>query len=186
MDDEKIIELFWDRSEDAIKETENKYGRYLKSIAMSILSDEESSQECLNDTLLSTWNAIPPARPQMLQTFLGKIMRNAAINRWHRENTEKRGKGRIPEVLEELKDLSDGGADTEKILDTMVFSEVFRAFLAEQKQVDRIVFMKRYWHFMSTREIAKDMRLSESNVRVILHRCRNSLRERLKKEGFEI
>ena len=153
---------------------------------MGILSDEESSQECLNDTLLSAWNAIPPARPQMLQTFLGKIMRNAALNRWQHENAEKRGKGRIPEVLEELKDLSDDSAEPEKIVDTMVFSEVFRAFLAEQKQTDRMVFMKRYWHFMTTREIANDMRLSESNVRVILYRCRNSLRERLKEEGFEI
>ena len=186
MDDERITELFFDRSEDAIKETENKYGRYIYSIAFNILSDEESSRECLNDTLLQAWNAIPPARPKVLRAFLGKIARNLSLKRLDLESAKKRGGGQIAEIMEELGDLSDGGTEPDRIVDSIALSDALRSFLRGLDQTDRMVFMKRYWMFMSTNEIASDMGLSGGNVRVILHRTREKLREQLKKEGFEI
>ena len=186
MDDERIIDLYFDRSEDAIKETETKYGRYLYSIAFSILSDEESSRECVNDALLGAWNSIPPAKPQMLQTFLGKIVRNMSLHRWQHDNAKKRGSGQIAEIIEELGDLSDGGAESEKIVDSMALSDCLRDFLRGMNQTERMVFMKRYWRFMSVNEIASDMDLSKGNVRVILHRTREKLRKKLIEEGFEL
>ena len=186
MDDEKIIQLYYDRSEDAIKETEAKYGRYLYSIAFSILSDEENSRECVNDALLRAWNSIPPAKPQMLQTFLGKIVRNLSLNRWQHENAKKRGSGCMAEIIEELGDLSDGGAETEQVVDSMALSAIMRDFVRGLEQTERMVFMKRYWRFMSMREIASDMDLRETNVRVMLHRTREKLRKKLREEGFDL
>ncbi len=186
MDDEKIKDLFFERSEEAIKETEAKYGRYLYTIAFNILSDDESSRECLNDTLLQAWNAIPPARPQVLRAFLGKIARNLSLKRLEFENAKKRGGGQIVAIMEELGDLSDGGAEPDRIVDRIALSDSLRSFLHGLRQIDRMVFMKRYWLFMSINEIASDMGLSSSNVRVILHRTREKLREKLTEEGFEI
>lgn len=186
MEDEIIVDLFWQRSESAVRETESKYGRYLHSIAFSILADEEDSRECINDTLLKVWNSIPPARPEMLQTYIGKIARNLALDRWRHQNAEKRGRGEIALALEELAEVSDHNGGEESIVDNIALKEVMDNFLAGLGSDERSAFMKRYWHFMTTREIAKDMRLSESNVRVILHRCRQKLKELLQKEGFEL
>ena len=186
MDDERIKDLFFDRSEEAIKETEAKYGRYLFSIAFNILSDEESSRECVNDTLLQTWNSIPPTRPQVLRAFLGKIARNLSLKRLEFENAKKRGGGKVSEIIEELGDLSDGGTEPGRIVDRIALSDALRNFLHSLKKTDRMVFMKRYWMFMSTDEIASDMGLTGGNVRVILHRTREKLREKLMEEGFEI
>jgi len=186
MEDEKIVDLFWQRSENAVREIESKYGRYLHSIAFSILADEEDSRECINDTLLNVWNSIPPARPKMLQTYMGKIARNLALDRWRHQNTEKRGRGEIALALDELAEISDGNSCEESIVDSIALKEVMDSFLAGLGQDERSAFMKRYWHFMTTREIAKDMRLSDGNVRIILHRCRIKLKELLQKEGFEL
>ena len=184
MDDEKILELYWNRSEEAISETEKKYGRYLNNIALGILEDVETSRECVNDTLLGAWDSIPPAKPEALKTYLGKITRNLSLTRWRNENAEKRGGGRVAEVIEEMHDLPDLEADTERVLDSIVISDLINRFLSGLKPAHRKVFMKRYWCFMSVREIAENMRMSESNVRVILHRCRNKFKEVCRKEGI--
>ena len=186
MDDWDILELYRNRSEEAVRETEIKYGRYLFSIAFGILENHESSSECVNDALLNAWKAIPPAEPQVLQTYLGRITRNLALDRSRHENAEKRGSGRICEVLDELYDLSDEGSETEKMLDRIAVQDLLKRFLLELKKKDRMVFVKRYWYFMSAREISEEMDIRESNVNVILHRCRKALKERLKEEGFEL
>ena len=186
MEDDAIVKLFWDRSEHAIRETEVKYGRYLRAAAANILQNEEDISECVNDALLSAWNAIPPARPQMLQTFLGKIVRNLALDRWRRQSAEKRGHGRVAEALDELGELSDSGSFENDLLNGMVLSELLNNFLKGLSETEQLVFMKRYWHFMTTREIAEQTGLTESNVRVILYRCRKDLKKKLQKEGFEL
>ena len=186
MDDREIIELYNKRSEEAVRATEIKYGRYLFSIAFGILENHENSSECVNDALLNAWNAIPPANPQVLGTYLGRITRNLALDLSRRENAEKRGSGRVNEILDELYDLSDEGAETEKMLDRIAVQDLLKRFLFELKKKDRMIFVKRYWYLMSVREISKEMNVKENNVNVILHRCRMALKEKLKEEGFEI
>ena len=186
MDDEKIIELFELRSEDALRQTEARYGRYLYSAAFRILEDEGDSRECVNDALLAAWNSIPPAHPQMLQTYLGKLVRNLALDRWRAQSAQKRGGGIVAQALDELAELSDHGAAAESVIDSLALSAALAAFLRSLKDTDRAVFMKRYWHFMTDSQIAEDMCLSSANVRVILHRCRKKLKEELKKEGFSL
>ena len=186
MDDEKIIELYWSRSESALRETETKYRSYLMTVARNILQDEEDAAECVNDALLAAWNTIPPSRPEMLQTYLGKLVRNSALDRWRRAKTEKRGNGNVTEALEELAELSDGASMEDAVIGRIDLSSLMREFLRSLREKDRRVFIKRYWYFMSVREISEDMGLTESNVRVTLHRCRKALKDRLDQGGFEL
>ena len=185
MDDGKIIELYWSRSESALRETETKYRNYLMTVARNILQDEEDAAECVNDALLAAWNTIPPSRPEMLQTYLGKLVRNSALDRWRRLSSEKRGGGRVAEALDEISQAADSAQLDDTITDRIVINDVIRDFLMNLKESERSMFMKRYWYFMSTPEIAEDMRISEVNVRVTLYRCRKRLADMLKKEGLE-
>lgn len=186
VDDEKIKELFRQHSEDAVRKTQEKYGKYLLSVAQRILGDEQDSIECVNDVLLAAWKTLPSADPQDIKTFLGKIVRNLALDRWRAMSAEKRGGGRVAEALDELAELASPGSPVEDLIDSMTLSDTIRAFLRGLKTNERVVFMKRYWHFLTDAEIAEETGLSRSNVRVILHRCRKKLKEELKKEGFEI
>ena len=185
MEDEKIIELFWDRSESAIRETEEKYGGYMRTTAGNILQDEEDRNECINDALLAVWNSIPPARPNMLRTYLGKIVRNIAISRWRMLSAEKRGAGRVALALDELAELSDLGETSERIVESIAVSDILNSFLRTLNKTERVVFIKRYWLFMTDKEIAGAMGLSESNIKVILYRTRCELKRLLLKEGFK-
>ena len=110
MEDQKIVQLYWDRNEKAILETSAKYGVYCTSIAKNILGDVEDAKECVNDTYLSAWNSIPPHKPRMLSAFLGKIVRNLSLNRYRHNAAAKRGGGQLPLVLEELSDYLSAGA----------------------------------------------------------------------------
>ena len=185
MNDEKILDLYWDRSERAIHETEAKYGKYLLFIAGNILDSQEDCIECLNDTLLAAWNAIPPARPEMLRTFLAKIMRNIALGKLNYQNAEKRGSGRVAEAIEELGDISDSESSMENVVERVALTEVLEAFLESLQDAERKVFIKRYWLFKTTREISEQTGLTESNVRVMLFRLRRKLKDILTKEGFK-
>lgn len=111
MDDAKIVQLYWDRNEQAIPATADKYGRYCTSIANNILGNNEDAEECVNDTYLNAWNSMPPHRPSILSTFLGKIVRNLSFNRYKHNTADKRGGGELPVVLEELSDLVSGKDD---------------------------------------------------------------------------
>ena len=186
IEDEKIIELFWERSEDAVRQTEAKYGRYLLTVAGNILSDEQDCQECVNDVLLAAWNAIPPARPQVLKLFLARVTRNIAVSKWRSLTAGKRGSGQAELVLDEIREMSSGRDIADEVADNMVLSQAISSFLRSKSRMERIVFTKRYWLFMTTREIAESVGLSESNVKVMLHRMRKELRKLLIKEGFEL
>ena len=186
MDDQQIVDLYWVRTENAISETAHKYGRYCHYIAYNILHSDEDSEECVNDTYLKAWNVIPPQRPNKLSTFLGKITRNLALDRYKYNSREKRGGGQMPLVMDELAECVSATDTTNHIIDDMVLVDCFNRFLATLPAEPRKIFMRRYWYFSSIKEIADDFSISESNVKMTLSRVRNKLKQLLEKEGFEL
>ncbi|MCH5163611.1 MAG: sigma-70 family RNA polymerase sigma factor [Clostridiales bacterium] len=183
MEDSKIIELYFDRSESAIIETQNKYGRYCFFIAYHILYSNQDSEECVNDTYLSVWNTIPPQKPLQLRAFVGKITRNIALNRYDYNNAEKRSP-KYEAILDEYYECTLGG-DLD-IMEEYSFKELINKFIASLPKKNRIIFLQRYWYFCSINEIARNLGLSESNVKVILHRIKAKLKDYLNKEGINI
>lgn len=186
MEDKQIIALYWDRSENAISETDRKYGHYCHHIANNILQDAQDAAECVNDAYLRLWNAIPPQRPDNLRTFLGKITRNLALNRYEKRSAEKRGGDHHAAVLEELQECVTAGDPTEQILDKLVLTNVLNEFLASLKPETRKILVRRYWYFSSVEEIATELGITQSKVTVTLCRLRRKLAELLEKEGFTL
>ncbi len=184
MEDQEIIELYWNRDEQAIKETQSKYENYCFSIANGILHSIEDSAECVNDTYLGTWEAIPPHHPLCLSTFIGKITRRLAINKWRFLNAEKRGGGQIPVSWDELEECIPDEKTIKKELDTKLLAETIDEFLATLKESERKVFVCRYWYSDSIEDIASRFGFSASKVKMILKRNRDKLKEHLIKEGL--
>lgn len=176
MKDEEIIELYFARSESAIAETERKYGRYCRTIAGHILPDSADAEECVSDTWLRAWGAMPPNRPERLGAFLGRITRNLALDRL------RSNKGA---VREELSECLTAGDPTGAIVDRMVLTAALDRFLAGLPQKKRKLFLRRYWYFATMEELARDFGMSESNVKMTLLRMRRELKEQLKQEGIE-
>lgn len=184
MDDRQIIALYNERSEAALSETAKKYGRYCRSIAYNILSNEEDCEECVNDTWLKAWENIPPQCPDSLPAFLGRITRNLALNRYKHNTREKRGGGQTPLVLEELADCIPGGSNAETAAEEALLVDVLNRFLDGLPVQKRKIFLRRYWYMSSVKEIAADFGLSESNVKMTLLRTRSKLKQTLEKEGI--
>ena len=186
MEDNRIVELFWQRSEQAISETDEKYGRYCHKIAYNVLYSDPDAEECVNDTYMRVWSTIPPTRPSRLGAFLGKITRNIAINRYLGDRAQKRHSGvelALDELSEIIPDSSQGEA---RITDSIILRDALNAFLSSCTVQNRKIFVKRYWYMCSVRDIAEEMALSESFVKVTLYRMRQKLRELLQKEEIEI
>ena len=183
MEDDEIIELYWQRNADAISETAGKYGAYCFAIAEHILHNAEDSEECVNDAWLRTWNAIPPQRPAALRVFLAKITRNLAVNRFHARNAEKRGGGEIALVLDELGECL-GGADAEAAFEARELRQCIRHFVRSLPEREGNVLVRRYFFAEPAADIAKRYGLSENNVMVILSRTRKKLKAHLLKEGY--
>ena len=184
MDDKSIIDLYLDRSEQAISETSVKYGKYCFSIAFNILSDKEDSEESVNDTYLAAWNNIPPRVPSILSTFLGKITRNISLNRWKSRRAYKRGGGEVPLALDDLEECISTG---ESVEDTFEKKELLRSmnrFLDALPDTERNLFVCRYWYLDPIHDIAQRFGFTESKVTSMLHRIRGKLRKHLEKEGF--
>jgi RNA polymerase sigma-70 factor (ECF subfamily) len=186
MDDEKIIDLFWQRAENAIAEVSDKYSNYCCSISYRILHSNEDAEECVNDTWLRAWNAIPPASPNRLATFLGKITRNLSLNRYEKANAEKRGGGVVEIAISELEDCLPSETNVEDEVEEAYLSELIDRFLDFLPKQARDVFVQRYWYLSSISDIAADLGLSENNVKSILFRTRNKLKQQLQKEGIAI
>lgn len=183
MDDEGIVGLYFARSEQAIQETNAKYGGYCYSIAYNILANREDSEESVNDTYLSAWNSIPPKRPNPLAPFLGKLVRNISIDRWRKKGALKRGGGEMPLALEELQECV---ASTENLEDQYQQKELVsqvREFVDGLSDAERNVFVCRYWYLDSTADIAARFGFSESKVSSLLHRIRKKLEKHLMGEG---
>lgn len=183
MEDKNIIQLFFERSETAIAETAAKYGKLCHTIAYNILYNEEDSEECVNDTYMKAWEVIPPQIPDKLAAFLGKITRNLAISRYRHNSSKKRGGGQMALALEELEECIPDKNSTEQAISDKLFLERMNAFLEHLPAEKRKVFMQRYWYLRPISEIAEEFSMSESKVKMILHRTRNTLKEVLEKEG---
>ena len=188
MEDRDIIDLYFARSESAVKETESKYGKYCFAIALRVLQSEEDSKECVNDTYLKAWNSIPPHRPKKLKIYLGVIVRNLALNRRRLTDAQKRGRGQVEASLDELLECvpavesAEETALQERQKETL--SKALNIFLKELPSQKRKIFLQRYWYFRSVQEIASDLRVSESKVKITLYRIRKDLKAYLEKEGF--
>ncbi len=184
MDDAKIIELYFARKEDAIVETDKRYGRYCRYIACNILNNDADAEEIVNDTYLKVWNSVPPKRPNPLKSYLGKICNRLAINRYYEKNAEKRGGGQVALALEELAECVSGKESD--IADELALKNALDRFLASLPQKTRNIFVRRYWYGASVSEISKEYGIGESYVTVLMLRTRKKLKAFLQKEGFEI
>ena len=186
MDDTKIVQLYWDRNEQAIPATAEKYGRYCASIAQNILGNKEDAEECVNDTYINAWNSMPPHKPSILSTFLGKITRNLSFNRYKYNTANKRGCGETVLVLDEIAELV---SDTDNVEQEVLREELVKAidaFLDVLPVDKRRIFVCRYWYFDSVSDIASRFGMTENNVSVTLNRLRLKLRSHLLKGGFEL
>lgn len=186
MDDIQIVQLYWDRDEQAIPATSDKYGAYCGSIAKNILGNQEDAEECVNDTYFSAWNAMPPHRPNILSTFLGKITRNLSFNRYKHNTADKRGGGELPAVLEELSDLVSGKDDVGRALDQKELTKAIDTFLERLPPEKRSIFISRYWYTDSISEIAARHGMNHGAVSMTLRRLRLKLRGYLLERGFEL
>lgn len=186
MDDSRIIELYWERSEAAITETSLKYGAYCRCIAYGILNNKEDAEECLNDTYLKAWNAMPPHRPNRLSAFLGKITRNLALDRFRQYNAAKRGAGQTALVLSELEACIPVSDPVVQAADEMILIESINQFLYGLPKIKRKVFMLRYWYVVSIKEIALQTGMSSGRTASMLFRLRNELKIHLEKEGITL
>ena len=184
MPDDCIVELYWQRSESAIRATAEKYGAYCRSIARNILYDPEDAEESVNDTYLHAWQNMPPHRPSVLSAFLGKITRSISIDRWRRRHAEKRGGGETELVLEELEECASAPSDVETEIERQEMARVIASFLDALPAVERRVFLRRYWYLDSITAIAGRFAFSESKTASMLFRTRKKLRELLEKEGL--
>lgn len=185
MEDRKIIELYWSRAEEAIRETDVKYGRLCRHIARNILASPEDSEECVNDTWLGLWNAIPPQRPSRFSAFVGRITRNLALKRFDYLTAARR----CPEMicsLEELGDCVSGRASVEDELENRRVEETIDSFLRSLGEEKRTVFIRRYWYFDSIEHICRRTSYSQSKVKSMLYHTRQKLRDYLESEGIEV
>ena len=185
MDDQRIVALFWKRDECAIEETDRKYRIYLTRIAHNILWNAPDEEECVNDTYLRAWNAIPPHEPTRLSTFLGKITRRLALDRYAALTAEKRGGGTVPQLLEEWRDCLPS-SHTDTVTDDLVLRDALCRFLRGLPTERRRMFLRRYWYADSVRDIARDFGCGESRVKMSLLRTRQELKEFLEKEEISL
>lgn len=177
MDDNRIIELFWLRSEQAISAADAKYGRMCRQLAMNLLRSEEDAQECVNDTYHGLWNSIPPERPEKLSSYVAKITRNLAMKRLTYRNAAKRAV--VTVSFEELNECICTGHSMEEILEEKELTQLLEQFLDTLDRDSRNMFLRRYWFFDSIREIARGFGVSEGKVKTRLFRIRQQLKQYL-------
>lgn len=185
MEDWDIIALYWAREEDAIRETCDKYGGLCRAIVGRILASPEDGEECLNDTWLGLWNAIPPQRPGRLAAFAGRVARNLALKRYDYVTAQRRNPEAV-RSLEELGDCVSGRETVETEVENRRIEEAVNGFLRGLEEERRTVFLLRYWHFLSIEDICRRTGSGESRVKSMLSRTRRKLRDYLEQEGIEL
>ena len=185
MEDREIVDLYWARDEQAIEETDRKYGRQCQAIARNILGSEHDAVECVSDTWMSAWNSMPDQRPNHLLAFLGKIVRNLALDRWDYLHAKKRSAAATT-MLSELEDCIPGFESTERHAEDQETAAVISRFLRTLDPDTRNIFLRRYWYADSISEIAARFSTNESRVKSSLFRTRKKLRAVLEKEGIAL
>ena len=183
MDDNAIIELFFARSEQAIRELDGKYGKVCHSLSYNILHSRQDAEECVNDAYLGTWDAIPPARPNPLLAFLCRIVRNLSLMRYHADKAAKRGGGSYTVALEELEGCLASPRTVEGDMEEQELIQLIEDFLETLSPENRVILMRRYWFSASNGEIAARTGLTEKNVSVRLTRIRKQLRNYFEERG---
>ena len=186
MNDSQIIALYFSRDQRAIEETAAKYGNYCYSITHNILQDKEDAEEAVSDTYLALWDAIPPHKPLMLRTFLGKIARRTALKKWEKNCTQKRGGGEVALALEELSEYLSDGNTPETAIETAELTKTLNEFLRKLPKVERQIFLCRYWYLDPIADIAERFGFTQSKVKSMLSRTRMKLRNVLTKEGITL
>lgn len=186
MEDGKIIDLYWARSQQAIAESELKYGSYCAAIARRILEREEDAEECVNDTWLRAWNAMPPQRPGALSAFFGKLTRNLSLDRWRRLRAAKRGGSLVEVALHELEDCLPDHRRPDENLEAGETAAIISAFLRRCPEADRALFVRRYFHLEPLNDLSKQFGLSVGQVKSKLHRMRGKLKQELEREGVAV
>ena len=184
MEDTDIVALYWKRSEEAIPETESKYGAYCQTIAKNILANDEDAEECVNDTWLSAWNSMPDHRPTRLAPYLGKLTRWLSISRLRERQSLKRGGGECFLALEELAEVLDSGEDVQRSVELKELNRMVRGFLNGLNETERELFLARYWFMVPVKEIANRFGFSPNKVSTSLLRTRRKLHSYLKEEGL--
>lgn len=184
MDDNKIIELYFKRDESALSETDKKYGRYCYGIAYNILFDREDSKESVNDTYLGAWNTMPPKRPAVLSSFLGRITRNIALKRYRERSAAKRGGGAVAVSLEELSECIAASDTVERTMERQELSRIVDSFLRALPEGERNVFIRRYWYCDEISAIAKRYGATKGKIKMMLLRTREKLAKELRREEF--
>lgn len=184
--DEKIVDLFWNREEDAIRQTEQQYGGYLQKIAYNILSDQEDSKECVNDACLAAWRSIPPHRPKVLRSYLAKLTRQIAIDRLRNRKSVKRKVSQYTLSLSELSDTFSCGDSVEEAFSAELLRQTIGRFLHTLPKETQIAFLGRYYYFDSLKEVAAYCGMKESKLKSLLYRTRQALKQYLIKEGFDL
>lgn len=184
MEDSTIIDLYFARNEQAITETDQKYGRYCFTLANAILNSQQDSEETVNDTYWKTWDSIPPKRPVVFKLFLAKITRNLAFTRWREASAQKRGGGQMEAVLEELEGCIPATGSVEDGLNLQDLTAAIQRFLDTRDEQSRNVFLRRYFFVESTAEIAARYHMKPDTVLRNLSRTRSKLKNYLRKEGY--
>lgn len=185
MEDVQIIELYWQRKEQAIAETSAKYGAFCFGIAKNILSNHEDAEECVNDTYHQVWNAIPPQRPLKFRPWLGKIVRNIALNLWNKNHAQKRYAG-MTELLRELEDCIPSSQTVGQEIEEKELTEQIDRWLRSLDRADRILFVRRYWNGAALRDLAKEQGIPPGRLSQRMYRLRMSLKAALEKEGIHL
>lgn len=185
MEDNKIIDLFWNRDEDAIKQTEMKYGAYCHTIALNILSIQEDAEECVSDTWLRAWNSIPPQIPANLRIWLGKIVRNCALNLWDRNHAKKRYNG-MEVLLEELAECLPSSDNTVQALEEKEVTQLISDWLKHLSASDRALFIRRYWGGESLHALSRSWHITPAKLAQKMYKLRLDLKSVLQKEGVII
>lgn len=186
MDDSEIVQLFWDRNETALSATERKHGNRCRKIAENILASRQDAEDCVNDAYLKLWELIPPNRPQILGTYLCRLVRNTAIDMLKGKYADKRGNGKSALVFDELAEMIPDQSSVEDTYEGKALLESIEEFLKQEPVRERRIFILRYWYGCRVSEIAKRFGARKNTVSVILNRTREKLKKHLEKEGYDL
>ena len=184
LEDEKIIALYFERNENAIAQTKIKYGKYCHKVAYNVLHNDEDTEECVNDAYLDAWKSIPPHKPKKLSVFLGAITRRIALDRFRNLTAAKRGGTETDASLNELEECVPYGKSIDEHLETKAIARVISAFLRKLPETEATLFIRRYFHFESVKELSEYFGFGESKTKMMLKKIREKLREELEKEDI--
>lgn len=185
MEDTAIIQLFFQRAEQAIVEVQQKYGSFCRTVAMNLLQQKEDAEECVNDTWQAAWQRIPPENPRMLGAFLGRITRNLAISRFRKNTAQMRSEG-LTVLLSELEHCVPSGQSTEEAVDSILLGDYISKWLESLSADDRALFLRRYWFGESLRELSREVGTGEGHLAQKLYRLRLQLKKALENEGVVV